>query len=477
MGVQLEYGLKLETTQKLIMTPQLRQAIAILQLPSMELASLVEKELLENPVLEADADESGNEKDNSDEAGSLTESATIEYDNPPEADGWIEYLLGSGTQMSGANQTGTSETAPGREVADAQAVSLQDYLEMQLHFAVFEAGHLNVGRYLIGCIDDNGYLCGTINEAAAQLGVAEAVVNDVLGIIQTFDPIGVGACSLQECLLIQLKQKTPELSPEIGLAEAIINGYLDQVACARYKQIAEKLHCTAHEVQQAVDLIRTLDPKPGQAFGGGQPGYITPDVTIERLNDAYVIHINDNHVPQLSINPYYRQIIRDADSDARKYVEGRINAAVWLIKSIEQRRRTLYNVTEAIVGLQRGFFDHGPKFLRPLTLKKVAEQIGVHESTVSRATANKYASTPHGVFGLHTFFTAGLQSTGGEDVSASRVKQEIKELVTAENQTQPLSDQALSDLLNGKGIMVSRRTVAKYREELGIPASSRRKRH
>lgn len=476
MGVQLEYGLKLETTQKLIMTPQLRQAIAILQLPSMELASLVEKELLENPVLEADADESRHEKDQ-DEPASLTEPAAMEYDNPPEADGWIEYLLDGGTQMSGANQTGSSDITPGREVADAQAVSLQDYLEMQLHFAVFEAGHLKVGRYLIGCIDDNGYLCGTISEAAAHLGVAESVVNDVLGIIQTFDPTGVGACSLQECLLIQLKQKRAEPSPEIDLAEAIINGYLDQVACSRYKQIAEKLHCTAREVQQAVDLIRTLDPKPGQAFGGGQPGYITPDITIERLNEAYVIHINDNHVPQLSINPYYRQIIRDADNDARKYVEGRINAAVWLIKSIEQRRRTLYNVTAAIVDLQRGFFDHGPKFLRPLTLKKVAEQIGVHESTVSRATANKYASTPHGVFGLHTFFTTGLQSTGGEDISASRVKQEIKELVTAENQTQPLSDQALSDLLNGKGIMVSRRTVAKYREELGIPASSRRKRH
>ncbi|MDF2569539.1 MAG: rpoN [Sporomusa sp.] len=474
--MQLDYGLKLETTQKLIMTPQLRQAIAILQLPSVELAELVEKELLENPVLEVDAGESGNENENGDEPSTLTESAVIEYDNPPESDGWIEYLLG-GTQIAATNQTGAAETAPGREVADSQIVSLQDYLEMQLHFAVFGAGNVAVGLYLIGCIDDNGYLCGTIAEVAAHLGVAEAVVADVLGIIQTFDPIGVGACNLQECLLIQLRQKTSERESEIGLATAIIKGYLDQVACGKYKQIADKLHCTPHEVQQAVDLIRTLDPKPGQAFGGGQPGYITPDVTIERLNNGYVIHINDNHVPQLSINPYYRQIVRDTDSDARKYVEGRINAAVWLIKSIEQRRRTLYNVTEAIVDLQRGFFDHGPKFLRPLTLKKVAEQIGVHESTVSRATANKYASTPHGVFGLHTFFTAGLQSTGGEDISASRVKQEIKELVAAENQAQPLSDQALSDLLNGKGTMVSRRTVAKYREELGIPASSRRKRH
>ncbi|HWR06921.1 RNA polymerase factor sigma-54 [Sporomusa sp.] len=473
--MQLDYGLKLETTQKLIMTPQLRQAIAILQLPSMELAALVGKELLENPVLEADVGENESENENGDELPAVPEPTVAEYDNQPEADGWIEYLLG-GTQVSGGNQTGTAETTQAREVADAQTVSLQDYLEMQLHFAVFEPVHLTVGRYLIGCIDDNGYLCGTTAEAAARLGVAEACVTEVLTIIQTFDPLGVGARNLQECLLLQLAQQTP-CCPEINLVTAIIAGHLDQVAGGRYKQIADKLHCTAHEVQQAVDIIRTLDPKPGRAFGGGQPGYITPDVTIERVNNDYVIHINDNHVPQLSINPYYRQIVRDADSDARKYVEGRINAAVWLIKSIEQRRRTLYNVTEAIIDLQRGFFDHGPRFLRPLTMKKVAEQVGVHESTVSRATANKYACTPHGVFGMNTFFTAGLQSTGGEDVSASRVKQELKELVIAENQSQPLSDQALSDLLNGKGIMVSRRTVAKYREELGIPASSRRKRH
>jgi len=469
--MQLEYGLKLEMTQKLIMTPQLRQAIAILQLPSVELATLVEKEMLENPVLEADADDNGTKED------PVEQSLTVEYDNQPEADGWIEYLL-SGAQVAAGSQIVMTDKSPGREVADTQTVSLQDYLEMQLHFALSAADQLAVGKYLIGCIDDNGYLCGTTAEAAARLAVAEQVVTDVLSVIQTFDPNGVGARNLQECLLIQLEQKAAgQHSRQTGLAAAIIVEYLDQVACGRYRQIADKLRCTTHEVQEAVDLIRTLDPKPGRAFGGSQPAYITPDITIERVNDSYVIHINDNQVPQLSINSYYRQIVREADSDARKYVEGRINAAVWLIKSIDQRRRTLYKVTEAIVDLQRRFFDHGPKFLRPLTMKKVAEQIGVHESTVSRATANKYVCTPHGVFGMNTFFTSGLQSAGGEDVSASRVKQEIKQMIAGEDQTQPLSDQAISDLLNGKGVTVSRRTVAKYREELAIPASSRRKRH
>ena len=470
--MQLDYGLKLETTQKLIMTPQLRQAIAILQLSATELGELVEKELLENPVLEADATETNDEPEIKVETFSSEQE-----DSQPEADGWVEYLL-SGTQTTAGAQSGSNEMAKQREIADAEMVSLQNYLEIQLHFAVLDVSCLDIGKYLIGCIDDNGYLCGTTAEAATQLGTTETAVINVLKLIQTFDPIGVGARSLQECLLLQLEQKINEYDgKEFSLAVAIIKDHLDQVALGRYKQIADKQHCSLHEVQQAVDIIRTLDPKPGCAFGGGQAGYIIPDIIVERLNDGYAIHINDNHVPQLSINSYYRQIVREEHSDARKYVEGRINAAVWLIKSIEQRRRTLYNVAEAIIELQQSFFDQGPKFLRPLTMKKVADQIGVHESTVSRATANKYMATPHGVFGMNTFFTAGIQSTGGEDISASRVKQEIRELIAGENQMQPLSDQALGDILNGKGIMVSRRTVAKYREELNIPASGRRKRH
>lgn len=469
--MHLDYGLKLETTQKLIMTPQLRQAIAILQLPATELAALVEKELLENPVLEPIVEEHGE--------GSAPEAEVPvrEYDTQPEADGWMEYLL-NGTETTAAMHSGSSETAQRREIADTDAVLLQDYLEMQLHFSVSDTTHLMIGKYLIGCIDDNGYLCGTTAEAALHLGVEETAVIEVLQLIQTFDPLGVGARNLQECLLIQLEYKALEFdSDKIDLAVAVIKEHLDQVAAGRYKQIADKQRCTLQEVQQAVDIIRTLDPKPGRAFGGGQAAYIIPDVTVERVNNGYSIHINDNHVPQLAINPYYREVVREADSDARKYVEGRINAAVWLIKSIEQRRRTLYNVTEAIIILQNEFFEYGPKFIRPLTMKKVAEHVGVHESTVSRATANKYIATPHGVFGMHSFFTSGVQGAGGEDISASRVKQEIKELIAAEDPSRPLSDQALCDALNRKGIMLSRRTIAKYREELGIASSSKRKRH
>lgn len=474
--MQLDYRLKLETTQKLIMTPQLRQAIAILQLPATELAAVIEKELLENPVLEADAVENKDEPV-SDELEPLNMEADRQPGTEVEADGWVEYLL-SGTQTTASAQAGSAEPVKQREIADSETVSLQNYLERQLHFAILDTGYLSIGKYLIGCIDDNGYLCETTNEVAGQLGTSEDKVIEVLKIIQTFDPVGVGARSLQECLLLQLEQREAEYDRrEYALAAAVIKEHLDQVALGRYKQIADKQRCSMHEVQQAVDMIRTLDPKPGCAFGGGQPGYIMPDIIVERVNNEYIIHINDGHVPQLSINSYYRQIAREEESDARKYVEGRINAAVWLIKSIEQRQRTLHNVAEALVNLQQSFFDYGPKFLRPLTMKKVADQIGVHESTVSRATANKYIDTPHGVFAMNTFFTAGIHSAGGEDISASRVKQQIKELITAEDPTQPLSDQVLSEMLNGKGVMVSRRTVAKYREELSIPSSGKRKRH
>ncbi|HMM19473.1 MAG TPA: RNA polymerase factor sigma-54 [Selenomonadales bacterium] len=457
--MRLDYGLKLELNQKLVMTPQLRQAIAILQLSSLELAEMVEQELLENPVLEME------EKQNE-------PAETPEEPQDPVAEyfEWAEYLN---------NGIDPGYRAPAEEKSSLAAFvssvsTLQEHLEFQMHLTLLDDAARTVGRYLIGCIDDNGYLCGSLAEASESLRVSEAAVEEVLKVIQTFDPPGVGARDLRECLLIQAQQR--------GIADdlvlAVIDRHLDEVAAGHYKHIADRLNCTPHDIQAAVDIIRTLDPKPGRAFDGGeQPCYIIPDVTIERVNHNYVIIINDNNIPQLTINPYYKRVVRDADSEARKFVEGRINAAVWLIRSIEQRRRTLYNVVETIIDIQRDFFDCGPKHLRPLTMKKVADRLGIHESTVSRAIANKYADTPHGLFSLRAFFSAGIQGVDGENLSAATVKREIKELIGKEDSSQPLSDQAITEILVGKGIGVSRRTVAKYREELGIPSSSKRKRY
>jgi len=259
---------------------------------------------------------------------------------------------------------------------------------------------------------------------------------------------------------------------------AIIGEYLPDVAAGRYKLIGDKLGCTVHMVQEAVDIIRTLDPKPGRAFGKEQSTYITPDITVERVNGKYIIIVNDNNTPRLTINPYYRRVAKDGDLESRKFIEGRLNSAVWLMKSIEQRRRTLYNVMEAIILLQQEFFDHGLKFLRPLIMKQVAEQVAVHESTVSRAIANKYVETPHGLVSMRSFFTTAVHNnTGGQDVSATKVKQKIKELITEEESGNPLSDQALSEILCQYGMKISRRTVAKYREEQGIMSSAKRKRY
>lgn len=456
--MRMDYGLRLELTQKLVMTPQLRQAIAILQLSSLELTEMVEQELLENPVLEAE------EKPVAEPVEEETDDKIREYFD------WADYF-DDGTDSGYAPR---SDDKPSFTTFVSAVSTLHEHLEFQLHLTLLDESARAVGQYLVGCIDENGYLCGTVAEAAKNLGVTEDTVATVLKVIQTFDPSGVGARDLRECLLIQAEQK----GATEPLVLAILDKYLDEVGAGHFKNIADKLGCTPHDVQRAVDFIRTLDPKPGRAFDGGeQPCYIIPDVTIERVSGNYIIIINDHNVPHLTINPYYRRVVRDADSEAKKFVEGRINAAIWLIKSIEQRRRTLYNVVETIIELQHDFFDHGPKYLRPLTMKRVADKVGIHESTVSRAIANKYADTPHGLFSLRAFFSAGLQGADGETLSAATVKRQIKELVAAEDPAQPFSDQALTEILVGRGVAVSRRTVAKYREELNIQSSSKRKRY
>lgn len=454
----MEYGIKLDLSQKLVMTPQLRQAIEILQLSALELSSMVEKELLENPVLEEEDSQSDSE-------------AYEQHIEKPVADylEWAEYFnYGSGERVY------AEQERPEPGYTSATTASLQEQLEFQLRLSLLTEAEYRIGRYLIGSIDDNGYLVSDVADIARKLKVKEDLVEKVLKMIQTFEPVGVGARNLQECLTIQLKHQ----DVENNLVYAIVNHHLDDVAMARYKHIAQKNACTLHDVQAAVDIIRSLNPKPGRSFGGGNGlSYIKPDITVEKVNGEFMILVNDTEVPRLKVSPYYRKVVRDADAAAKKFVEGRITDAIGLIRSIEQRRRTLYNVAETLVHLQRSFFEHGSKALRPLTMKKVAEKLGVHESTVSRAIANKYIATPHGLFSMRIFFTAGVQSTDGQDVSASAIKREIKELIGAEDRSRPLSDQALADILNTKGVMVSRRTVAKYREELEILSSAKRKRY
>lgn len=453
----MDCGLRVELQQKLIMTPQLRQAIAILQLSSLELASMVEKELLENPALEID-----------DAQAQIEEQSTNTEDSLAKYAQWAEYF---NNENRYDNLQRDSEYSPYECLTD-EFITLAEHLELQLDLVDLDETIHEIGLFLIGCIDDNGYLQVSVEETAQLLGKSEPLVEQALQVIQGFDPEGVGARSLSECLAIQIRQR----NINDKLSELIVLHYLEAVSKGQYKVIADKLGCTPHDVQTAVDFIRTLNPKPGQAYGKGRSGYILPDITVEKVNGQFIILVNDCMVPRLTISSSFSRLARECDLETRRFVEGRMSAAVWVVKSIEQRRQTLYNVMESIIEMQQEFFDYGPKHLKPLTMKKIADKIGVHESTVSRATANKYVNTPYGTFSLRSFFPAGLTAEDGDDVAVSTVKTEIKQLIAGENSSSPYSDQEITAMLKQKGISVSRRTVAKYREEIGVASSTRRRR-
>ena len=461
--MHLDMGLNLDLSQKLVMTPQLCQAITILQLSALDLAELVQQELLDNPVLDQV------ELPEKDSALSMTPDPTSVPTPAPDYFDWAEYFSEGGSRgLYSRNDTTEIEN---RDVADG-GMSLHEHLELQLDFMTLTEREKSAGCYLIGCIDDNGYFTGTVEDAAAALNLSIPMIESLLTLIQGFDPAGVGARTLQECLRIQLRQR----GVEDPLVARLIDEYLEATASGRYTWIAGKIGVTPDEVRRAMQLIRTLNPKPGSEVSASTPcSYVVPDITVRKIDGEYIILINETQVPGLRVNPYYKKMARDTDGDARRFIEGRIGSALWLIRSIEQRRQTLQKVMQTILELQYDFFEIGSRHLLPMTMKQVADRVGVHESTVSRATANKYVATAYGLFSLRSFFSAGVSGVDGSTMSATRVKREIRDLVAAEDSTRPLSDQALTELLAKQGVAVSRRTVAKYREEMEILPSCRRK--
>lgn len=466
MGV----GLTQEQTQKLLMTPELRMAIKILQFSAMELAEYIEQELTENPVLEV-RDET-EEPDSGDAATDKAEAAENEKFDIE----WQDYFA-DGTDLGYQHEGRHAEREETRfESLLAAVPSLTEHLTLQLNLAGLNPAEKDVGEFIIGNIDTNGYLECTPAEAAATCGVAEDVAERVLAVIQGFDPPGVGARSLKECLLIQCEQ----LNLGQTILPEIISDHLKDLADGRLIRVAEALSVSVQEVQQAADRLKTLDPKPGRNFShGDNTRYIVPDVIVERVNGEYVILVNDLTTPRLGVSPLYRDILskKISDPETAKYIEQKLNSALWVVKSIEQRRLTLYKVSQCLVELQRDFLDKGVKYLRPLNLKHVAKALGLHESTISRATANKYMQTPQGVFEMKYFFTGGVETINGTMASSETIKRTIREMVGAEDPVKPLSDQKIADILNSQGIEISRRTVAKYRDEIGIPATGKRKRY
>lgn len=452
--MRLGFELRMQQTQRLVMTPELRQAIIVLQKPVAELGELIAGELLENPCLEAEPRE------------------PAEEGAPSEVGRLLDFLSRGEPPAVGPPADRDEEAS--FEAYTPRMPTLAEYLHGQLGLLRLDRTQARIARFLVGCLDDHGYLTVSVKEAAGQLNAAEEQVEAALRVIQSLDPPGVGARSLQECLLIQWAT----LDDPNPLVPEIIRHHLEDLAAGRIPRIAERLGVDCAEVQAAADAIRTLDPKPGRRFGGAdEPRYVVPDVVVERVGQEYVVMVNEAPLPRLTISAQYRRLLDTADGHTRRYVEDRIQSALWLIKSIEQRRLTLLKVTEAIVRFQRDFFDRGPRYLRPLTLREVAQAIGVHESTVSRATSGKWAQTPRGTYELKYFFSSGVETGRGEGVAAEAVKRLIADLIRQEDPAEPLSDQALAEALAAQGLKIARRTVAKYRDEMGLPNSGQRRRY
>ncbi len=489
----LETKILLKQTPMLVMTPQLRQAIKILQVSRAELEQLVEQELAENPVLEEDLepnleleepkprteerlDEVGNGTDEFDpsapERGTTSE---IEPDKGLKEIDWKEYLDNYSNDWHNATSSQADyddEKRPTLESTLVRAQSLMEYLLWQLRMHDMDEAEEAVTTLLIGNMDKDGYLQVAIEDIAFQSGQDFDIVERSLHRIQNLDPPGVGARDLRECLLLQLRAEDQEDS----LAAAIVRDHLLLLEGKRYDKIAKELAVAVEDVVAAATTITTLEPKPGRNYGEGDIRYITPDVFVHKVSDEYVVTLNDEGLPRLRVSSYYRQVLgADQQPEAKRYVQDKMRAAAWLIKSIQQRQRTLFMVTSSIVKFQRDFLDRGISFLKPLVLKDVALDIGMHESTVSRATANKYVHTPQGIFELKFFFTSSLRSGDGDEVSAESVKDRIRVLIGQEDARHPLSDQHIAQMLAKENVDIARRTVAKYREMMGILPSSKRR--
>ncbi len=474
-GMGLKLNMKL--AQKLVMTPQLQQAIKLLQLSRMELEQTIQEEIMENPVLEDAV--SSPEEAGSEASGEGGEAKT---DDRPEVKEefdlkWEEYYLDEGRSESWSNAGGLPDEGPSFEQTLAKSTSLVDHLLWQLGFSSVSEKEKGIGALLIGEIDDNGYLRSSLEEVAVSSEATLESVGNVLKVVQDFDPSGVGARDLRECLLIQIKQ----LRLAGSLSEVIVSDYLEDLEKKRYQHIAKECNVPLQEVVHACRIVESLEPKPGRPYYSEENHYIIPDIHVVKRDGSYVVVLNDDGMPKLKISPYYRALLRSKEQVAdttKSYLEEKFKSALWLVRSIEQRNRTIRLVAESIVKFQEGFLEKGVNFLKPLILKQVADDISMHESTVSRVTTNKYMYTPQGVYELKFFFNSSLprMGNGSESLSSVAVREKIRRMVLAEDPACPLKDQDIVRSLEEDNIEIARRTVTKYRASLKIPPASRRKR-
>ncbi len=447
------------------MNPRLYQAMDLLHMPLLQLEQHLKQELTANPFLEMD--EAVEEFEG--EQAVVEEPAKDEED---ESD-WEEILLNGFD--SGYRAGSSYEEREYQEKVPATRISLWDYLETQLrHSHEFSPEEIRIGGEIIGNIDEDGFLTCAVEEIAEVTGSTPEEVAAVLAKIQEFEPVGVAARDLRECLLLQLAQK----HGSDNLAHRIIADHFEELSNHKWNDLAKALGITTREVQDAADLVATLDPKPGRQFGEITGNYVVPDLIVDKIEGEYRVFLNDGNLPRLRISPTYLQLVKDRafKGSAKEFVSSKLNSANWMVQAIEQRRQTMVKTMSYILERQRDFFEHGVQYLKPLTLKEVADAIGMHESTISRVTNEKFCQTPRGVFRLKYFFSSGLSRDDGEDVSARGIKARIQELVAAENPKRPLTDQKIVELLRKEGTQIARRTVQKYRDQLGILSSRFRKR-
>jgi len=475
----LETRLIQKLAQQLVMTPQLQQAIKLLQLSHIDLEDLISQELQENPALEegAPAEEEGEapEAKTPDKTQELSSSDSTDKIGSLD---WQEYLDSHENSMHGSR---TAEAArddgdgyPSWENTLTKKETLQDHLVWQLRLSDIEEQDAQIAQYIIGNLDEKGYLELSLEEVCRVTGATLEDAERVLKRVQQFDPVGVAARDLKECLLLQLEN----LDLGGSLAARIVANCLAELETKRYERVARDLGITVDDVVDACQLITTLEPKPARGFGEEQVRPVIPDVMVRKIGDEYVVLLQDEGVPHLRVSSLYHRLAGaegDEAAKARAYLEEKVRAATWLIKSIHWRQQTLYRVTQSIFKFQAEFLESGVSELKPMVLRDVAEDIGMHESTVSRATANKYVHTPQGNFELKYFFQSGLRRGNGEDVASESVREKIRTLISNEDPRKPYSDQDLARILGQQAIDIARRTVAKYREAMGILPSSRRR--
>ncbi len=484
----LEQKLHLKLSQRLVMTPSLQQAIKLLQMSKLELEEVLNQEIVENPILEEEQEETAEtetverqEEAKETPAPSAQQTAPEAGEAPPEKerDSFDEIDFDSYFQEYLDNSYNPRQYEEREQVPLENTLSrppgLAEYLNWQLSMSNASPQVREIAAYLIGNTDEDGYLRVSREEIAAAGFQNEADVEAAIGLVRSFDPPGICAADLPDCLMLQIRT----LGIENPLIEKIIREHWLEFLNRQFAQLSRTLGVAMSQLQAVVEIIKNLEPKPGRKYSTERTIYVEPDVAVRKIGDEYVIQLNEDGLPKLRISSAYRRMLRGGNGligeEAAAYLKEKMRSAVWLIKSLDQRQRTIYKVADSIVRHQRAFLDHGIEHLRPLVLRDVANDIGMHESTVSRVVSNKYIHTPRGLLPMKYFFHSGIDSTTGDDVSSLSIKSKIARIIGEEDAKRPHSDARIMQRLRAEGIQIARRTVAKYREELRIPSSSQRK--